>query len=134
MDMNAFNKPIIEEFRANAGEVKSFPAPLLILTTKGARTGQVRENPLVFLEDGDRYIIIASFAGNPKSPPWYHNLVAHPDVQIEIGAETIQMRATVLDEPERTELYTRMETQMPTFTEYRESTDRVIPVIALTPV
>lgn len=133
MDLQAFNRSIIEEFRANAGKVggQFAGAPLLLLTTTGAKSGAKRVNPLAYLADGDRYVIIASYAGADSNPPWYHNLVAHPDVTVEVGAETFAARAEVVREPERTRLYGKMEAVMPAFTEYRQKTKRTIPVIAL---
>lgn len=133
MDMQEFNKSIIEEFRANAGKVAQFQdAPLLLLHTVGAKSGQPRINPLVYLEDGERLVIVASFAGAANNPPWYHNLLANPDVSVELGEEQVSMRATVAEEPERTRLYDEMAAQMSAFTEYQAKTTRVIPVILLT--
>jgi deazaflavin-dependent oxidoreductase (nitroreductase family) len=133
MDLAAFNRSIIEEFRANAGKVggQFAGAPLLLLTTTGAKSGATRVNPLAYLADGDRYVIIASYAGADSNPPWYHNLVAHPVVTVEVGTETFEAHAEVLREPERTRLYGKMEAVMPAFTEYRQKTKRTIPVIAL---
>lgn len=134
MDTQAFNKTIIDEFRANKGVVggQFAGAPLLLLSTTGAKSGLARVNPLVYLVDGDRQIIIASFAGAPTSPPWYHNLLANPEVGVEMGRENFKASAGVLDEPERTELYAKMVEIMPVFSEYQSKTTRVIPVIALT--
>jgi len=135
MDMKDFNKSIIEEFRANNGVVggQFEGAPLLILTTKGARTGLVRENPLAYITDDGRYIVIASYAGGPRNPPWYYNLLANPEAAVEVGSERFNAKAEAVDEPERSRLYKAMEDKMPAFTEYRNKTSRVIPVIALTP-
>ena len=134
MDTQAFNKTIIDEFRANKGVVggQFASAPLLLLSTTGAKSGLARVNPLVYLVDGDRQIIIASFAGAPTSPPWYHNLLANPEVGVEMGSENFKASAGVLDEPERTELYAKMVETMPVFSEYQSKTTRVIPVVALT--
>lgn len=135
MDIQAFNRSIIEEFRANGGKVGApfAGAPLLLLHTVGAKSGRQRVNPLAYLEDRGRYVIIASYAGAPQNPPWYHNLLAAPDVSVEVGERTIAVRAAVVAEPERSRLYARMAETMPTFDEYRSKTSRVIPVIALTP-
>ena len=134
MDVKDFNKSIIDEFRANGGAVAGQFAsvPLLLLTTTGAKSGQSRTNPLAYLADGDRCIIIASYAGGPKNPPWYYNLAANADVTVEVGSETFAAQATVLDEPERTEMYNRVADAMPAFAEYQSKTTRLIPVIALT--
>lgn len=134
MDMQAFNKAIIDEFRANKGVVggQFAGASLLLLSTTGAKSGLPRVNPLAYLVDDDRHIIVASFAGAPTSPPWYHNLLANPEVGVEVGSEQFTAQAGVLDEPERTELYAKMVEIMPVFSEYQSKTTRVIPVIALT--
>ncbi len=134
MDMQEFNKSIIEEFRTNGGAVGGQFAgtPLLLLSTTGAKSGLARVNPLAYLIDGDRQIIIASFAGSPNNPPWYYNLLANPEVDVEVGSERFTARAEVLGEPERAELYVKMEELMPVFSEYQSKTTRVIPVVALT--
>ena len=108
--------------------------PLLLLTTKGTKSGVSRVNPLAYIRDGDRYVIIASFAGAPKSPPWYHNLVAHPNVHVEVGSQSFDARAEVVKEPERTALYSKVEAAMPVFSEYKKKTQRTIPIVALRPV
>jgi deazaflavin-dependent oxidoreductase (nitroreductase family) len=133
MEMQEFNKAIIEEFRANSGKVggQFAGAPLLLLTTTGAKTGKTRVNPLAYLKDGDRYVIIASYAGAPNNPPWYHNVLAHPNVTVEVGDEQFEARAEVVSEPQRTELYRKMASIMPPFAEYERKTTRTIPVIAL---
>jgi deazaflavin-dependent oxidoreductase (nitroreductase family) len=134
MDTQEFNRKVIEEFRANAGVMSGAMAdiPLLLLTTTGARSGLERVNPLAYLDNGDHYIIIASFAGAPNSPPWFHNLVANPDVGVAVGAEQFNARAEVVSEPERTELYAKVVEQMPVFGEYQERTERTIPLVRLT--
>ena len=133
MDMKEFNLSIIEEFRANAGKVGGpfEGAPLMLLETIGAKSGQTRTNPLAYIMDGDRMIIIASFAGAENSPPWFHNLLANPEVGVEVGAEKYRANAEVLGEPARTELYAKMVEVMPVFAEYQAKTERVIPVVAL---
>lgn len=133
MDMKEFNNGIIKDFRANGGKVggQFAGAPLLILTTKGAKSGVSRENPLAYLEDKGRYVIIASYAGAPTNPPWYYNLVANPTVTVEVGDQKFTARAEVVSEPDRTRLYQKMAAIMPTFSEYEKKTTRKIPVIAL---
>src|SRR6266850_2105339 len=128
-----FNKKIIEEFRANQGKVggQFADAPLLLLTTKGAKSGLSRTNPLAYLRDGDRYVVIASYAGAPTNPPWYYNLLANPKVRVEAGAESFDARAEVVKEPERSTLYQKMAAAMPVFSDYQRKTKRTIPVIAL---
>lgn len=134
--VNDWNKKIIEEFRANHGKVGgNFEGKtLLLLHTKGAKSGQERVNPVACFQDGDRYVVIASKAGAPTHPDWYYNVVANPLITVEVGAETLTVHAAVADEPERTRLYDKMVEVMPGFGEYREKTTRVIPVIVLTPV
>lgn len=133
--MSDFNKKVIEEFRANEGKVGGHfeGANLLILHTIGAKSGKERVNPLMYLPDDDRYVIIASKAGAPSNPDWYYNVVANPDVTIEVGTEELQAQASIADEPERSELYERMVAVAPGFDEYRQKTDRTIPVVILEP-
>jgi deazaflavin-dependent oxidoreductase (nitroreductase family) len=130
---NDWNKQVIEEFRANEGMVggRYENMTLLLIHTIGAKSGKPHLNPVAYMMDGDRYVVIASKRGAPTHPDWYHNLVAHPEVSIEVGAEKIRARAEVVPEPERSELYARMAAKYPAFAEYERKTDRIIPVIAL---
>ncbi len=132
--MSDWNEKIINEFRANGGKVGGYFAnnTLLLLHTTGAKSGKERVNPLVTFEDGERLVIVASKGGAPSHPDWYYNIVANPVVTVEYGTEEFQARATVTSEPERTELYERMENTFETFKEYKEKAGRVIPVITLT--
>ncbi len=132
--MTDWNKKVIEEFRANDGVVGGMFAgmDLLLLHTIGAKSGQPRLNPMAYTKDGDRYIVIASKGGAPSNPAWYYNLVANPDVTVEVGSETFAARATPADEPERTELYDKMASKYAAFAEYRDKTERTIPVVILT--
>jgi deazaflavin-dependent oxidoreductase (nitroreductase family) len=104
------------------------------LHTSGGKSGQSRINPLAYVPDGDRLVVIASKGGAPTNPDWYYNLLAHPLVKVEVGTSQFQARATVAAEPERTRLYDKMVAMMPAFDGYRLKTTRVIPVIILTPV
>jgi len=133
MDINEINRTVIEEFRANGGVVTGqFDGiPLLLLETTGARSGEKRVKPLAYFEDDGRLVIIASFAGAEKSPPWFFNLVKNPDVGVEVGKEQFGARARVTDEPERTELYAKMVAKVPVFADYEAKTERVIPVVVL---
>ena len=134
MDWNAWNKGIIDEFRANAGKVgETFEGkPMALITTTGAKTGATRVNPLIRLDDGGTVYVIASKGGAPDNPDWYYNLLANPEVTVETGTETFEARATTVeDEAERRRLYDRMITQMDSFAEYEKSTTRRIPVVAL---
>lgn len=129
------NKQVIEEFRANGGQVGGFftNRPLLLLHTTGAKSGLPRVNPLVYMADGDRWIIIASKGGSPTHPDWYYNLLATPNVSIEVGTEHVEVTAAVADEPERSQLYAKMAAQHHFFADYAQKVvTRVIPVIILT--
>ena len=128
-----FNQRIINEFRANAGVVGGYfeGRTLLLLHTLGAKSQQERVNPLVYIRDNDRFVIIASKGGADTHPDWYYNLLAHPQVTLEVGTETLQMQAIVAEEPERTLLYGKMEAVSPGFAEYRLKAKRTIPVVVL---
>ena len=130
-----FNAKIIDEFRANGGIVGGVfeGATLLLLHHTGAKSGTPRINPLVYMRDGDRYVIFASKAGAPDNPAWYHNLKAHPDVTIEVGTDTLEATATEAEGEERERLFRAQAERSPQFAEYEAKTDRVIPVIILTP-
>jgi deazaflavin-dependent oxidoreductase (nitroreductase family) len=132
--MHEFNQNLIKEFRANGGKVLSGPfvkAPLLLLTTTGAKSGKPFTTPLVYTKDGDRIVIIASKGGSPTHPAWFHNLKAHPTVTLEVGQEKFQARATITKDPERQRLFDAQAKVMPNFNEYQKATTRQIPVIAL---
>jgi len=130
------NKKIIDEFRANDGKVGGYfqGRPLLLLHTQGAKSGQERINPVAYVRDGDRFVVIASKGGAPTNPSWYHNIIANPLVTVEVGTEKFQAHAIVAEEPERTRLYNKMVEVMPGFDEYRRRTNRIIPVIILGPI
>lgn len=133
-DFNEWNKQIIAEFRANAGEVGGAfkGATVLLLHTTGAKSGTPRTNPLVYLPDGERWVIIASKGGAPKNPDWYYNLLAHPEIPIEVGTDTIDVEAKEVTGPERDELYARQVARFASFGNYEKATSRKIPVIRLT--
>ena len=103
----------------------------MLLTGTGAKTGLSRVNPLAFLADKNRHVIIASYAGGPTNPPWYHNLIANPEVYVEVDSDSFRAKAELASEPERSELYKKIADAMPAFAEYQTKTTRVIPVIAL---
>ena len=131
-----WNESIINEFRANSGKVGGPFAgrTLLLLHTVGAKSGQERINPVAYVTDGDRFVIIASKGGAPTNPDWYYNILAHPLVTVEVGTEQFQARAAIASEPERTRLYNKMVEMMPGFADYQRKTTRVIPVVTLTRV
>jgi deazaflavin-dependent oxidoreductase (nitroreductase family) len=135
-DRNDWNRKVIEEFRANGGNVEQFKGmSLLLLHHTGARSGRAYINPLAYLPDGKRMVVFASKAGADTNPDWYHNLVAHPDVKVEIGdGKLVDARAVVLQGEERDRIYGRQVERAPVFADYRAKTKRQIPVIALEPV
>jgi deazaflavin-dependent oxidoreductase (nitroreductase family) len=104
---------------------------VLLLHTVGARTGRPRVNPMMYMKDGDRFLVFASKAGAATNPDWYHNLKAHPDVRIEVGDETLDVRAEELTGRERDMFYERQATLYPGFADYQRNTTRTIPVIGL---
>jgi len=132
-EWNVKNQKIIDEFRASGGKLKWFGS-LLLLHTQGAKSGQERVNPVVYMQDGERWLIVASKGGAPTNPDWFYNIKANPNVTVEIGAETLPARANIIPEPERTRLYDKIANAMPSFAEYRSRTTRTIPIVALMPV
>ena len=135
-ERNNWNQTIIDEFRANDGKVggRFEGKTLLLLHTTGAKTGKKHVNPVAYVRDGEKYVVIASKGGAPDNPDWYYNIVAHPHLKVEVGTETFDVEAQVAEEPERTRLYNKMADMMDSFNDYRRKTDRVIPVFELTPV
>ncbi|HVT41383.1 MAG TPA: nitroreductase family deazaflavin-dependent oxidoreductase [Acidimicrobiales bacterium] len=131
--MSDFNQAIIEEFRANGGKVGGGfdGAPMVLLTTTGAKSGKTRVNPVVALVEGDHLYVFASKAGAPTNPDWYHNLVAHPVVGVEFGTEKFEADAVPVTGAERDRLYAAQVAVMPGFGEYEKATTRVIPVVEL---
>ena len=131
--MADWNKDTIDRFRAQGGKgVGPFGDKLLLLTTRGAKSGTVRTTPLVYHRDGDRYVIAASKGGAPSHPSWYHNLVKHPDAEIEVGTEKFKVRARPIAKgPERDRLYEAHGENFSAFRDYPKKTSRVIPVVVL---
>ena len=132
-DLNDWNTQIIEEFRANEGRVGgNFEgAPVLLLHTTGAKSGLERVNPMMYLEESGRIYVFASKAGADTNPDWYHNLVAKPEVSVELGTETFKANAVPLVGVERDRVYGEQASKYPGFAEYQEKTTRVIPVVEL---
>ena len=132
---NDFNKGLIQDLRAHGGRATSGPfagRELLILTTHGAKSGRTSENPLAFSEEGDHYVVVASKGGAPTNPGWYHNLLANPEVGVEVRGSSFRARASALTEGEDYErLYERHAERMPAFREYRRRSSRKIPVVIL---
>lgn len=135
-DANDWNTRIIEEFRANEGRVGGTfeGAPLLLLHTTGARSGQERVNPVMYQDLGDgRVAVFASKAGADTNPDWYHNVTANPQVTAEIGTETRQFTARTADDDEREPIWSAQKRDYPGFAEYETNTTRQIPVVILDP-
>ena len=133
-EQNERNRAVIEQFRTNGGKTAGQYATstLLLLTTIGAKSGQKRTNPLAYLAEGDRLYIFASHGGSPTNPDWYHNLVKHPEVHVEVGTDAFDAIATVITGGERDRIYARQAALRPNFGEYQQKTQRTIPVVALT--
>ena len=129
----SFNESLIAEFRANGGQLSGelARARFLLLTTKGAKSGKERVSPLAYIALDGRILIIASMGGAPTSPAWYHNLVANPEVAVELGEERYTATAIVTEGADRDDLFTRVCAKIRTFAEYEERTTRTIPVVEL---
>jgi deazaflavin-dependent oxidoreductase (nitroreductase family) len=134
--MADWNQGIIDEFRTNQGKVGGpfRGMTLLLLHHKGARTGTERVNPLAYRKDGDRLVVFASKGGAPSNPDWYHNLMANPDATVEVGADTVRVRAHRAEDDERERIWTAQKREFPGFADYERKTSRQIPVIILEPV
>ncbi|SEP67106.1 deazaflavin-dependent oxidoreductase, nitroreductase family [Devosia sp. YR412] len=140
--MSDFNDQVIADFNSKGGKPGGYfeNAPVLLLHSIGAKTGLERTQPLMFLHEDDKgpYYVFASYAGGPKDPAWYHNVVANPELDISVGDGTtitrLPVRARVLDGEERDTIYARQASLFPQFADYKEKTSRdVIPVIELSP-
>ncbi len=131
--MSEFNRKVIEEFRANDGKVGGpfEGAPVLLLTSTGAKSGERRTTPVVYQPDGDRMVIFASKAGAPENPAWFHNLRANPSATVEVGSDTVEVQAVVTEGDERERLFSKQKQLMPQFADYEQKTTRQIPVVAL---
>jgi deazaflavin-dependent oxidoreductase (nitroreductase family) len=131
--MNEFNRKVIDEFRSNNGQVggQFKGMPIMLLTTTGAKTGKSFTKPLAYTTDGNRIVLIASFAGSPHHPAWFVNLEKNPDVTVEIGNDRYQARAIVATGAERQRLFDAQAAKMPIFNDYQKKTSREIPVVVL---
>jgi deazaflavin-dependent oxidoreductase (nitroreductase family) len=132
-----FNKNLIADLRANQGQATSGPfrgGSVLILTTTGAKSGETRENPLAYTRTGDDYVVIASKGGAPTHPAWFHNLLANPEVKVEVLGKTIPVRARVAEGEEHQRLYDAQAAVMPGFADYQRKTTRKIPVVVFEPL
>ncbi len=134
-DVNEMNRDVVAQFRANEGkavEGRFVGTDLLLLHHKGAKSGEWRVNPLMYLKDGDRYVIFASRNGGPKSPDWYHNLVANADVEVEVGTEKFTAEAVVTSGAERQRVWAQCVAQRPFLTDHAaRAHPREIPVVYL---
>jgi deazaflavin-dependent oxidoreductase (nitroreductase family) len=130
-----FNRAIIDEFRANDGKVGGpfEGAPVLLLTATGAKSGERRTTPVMYLPDGERMVIFASKGGAPTNPGWYHNLRANPSATVEVGSDTVEVQAVVTEGDERERLFRKQAELYPQFADYQQKTTRQIPVVALQP-
>lgn len=130
---NSWNESIINDFREHGGETNGpFKGrPLLLLTAKGSKSGKETTSPLMYNTDGDRLLVFASKGGAPSNPDWYYNVIANPEVTVELGAEKFQARAVVVTGDERDRLYAMHSAQFPQFAEYQSKVERKIPVVAL---
>lgn len=131
--INDWDRQIIEEFRANGGSVggQFTGVPLLLLTTTGAKSGQQRTRPLAYLPEGGRIYIFAGNRGTPTNPAWYHNLVAHPDVTVELGPEKFEARATVVESEEWDRLGSIQLQKLPGLASLQAKITRKVPVVLL---
>ena len=118
--MSDWNTQIIEEFRANGGKVggQFEGAPLLLLHSTGAKSGQARINPMMYLADGDNFVVFASKAGAPTNPDWYHNLAANPRASVEVDDRTVGVDARVAEGDDRERLWSLQKELYPGFAEY----------------
>jgi deazaflavin-dependent oxidoreductase (nitroreductase family) len=127
-----WNRSVIDEFRANGGRVAAFARqPLLLLHHRGARTGTERVNPLAYLELDDGYAIFGSKGGAPTNPDWVYNVLANPDATVEVGTETVPVRAHLASGTERKTIWEEQKRRNSAFAEYERKTSREIPVIVL---
>jgi deazaflavin-dependent oxidoreductase (nitroreductase family) len=133
-EWESYNEGVVEDFRAHQGQLtrgRFAGRRLLLLTTIGAKSGQERVAPLAFTRDGEDYVVIASKGGSPRSPDWYHNLVANSEVTVEVGPERFRATARVATGDERDRLFAAQAALMPNFAEYQRMTEREIPVVVL---
>jgi deazaflavin-dependent oxidoreductase (nitroreductase family) len=130
-----YNSAIIAEFRANGGKVGgNFKgAPLLLLHSTGARSGQERVNPMMYQAVDGGFAVFASKGGAPDNPDWYYNLLANPEASVEIGTETFLVKARELHDEERSVVWEEQKRRYPGFADYERKSSRTIPVILLEP-
>lgn len=134
IDQKAYNSQLVEQFRASREKdpVPMNGRPLLLLTTVGAKTGHRHTAPMMVIPDGDRFLVVASNAGAPSDPQWYRNLIAHPEVTVEVGKETFEAVATVAEGEERRRLWAKVLEAGPFFADHQAKITRQIPIVILT--
>jgi deazaflavin-dependent oxidoreductase (nitroreductase family) len=131
----AYNEAVIEQFRANHGQLEGRDGmDMLLLTTTGAKTKAARVSPLVYTTDGEAFIVCASDGGAAHNPSWYYNLLAEPQATIEVADRALEVRARVVDEAERERLLARPLRQSEVCKEHQATTSRLIPLVALEPI
>ena len=136
IDRSLFGEEHVRRYRETDGEVGYLwnGAPILLLTTKGRRTGEPRTTPLIFGRSGDAYVIVASKGGAPEHPGWYRNIERDPEVELQVKAEHVRGRARVAEGEERERLWRALAEIWPAYDEYATRTDRVIPVVVVDPL
>ena len=135
-DPEAFENGVIADMRANGGRVTSGPLaghPLLVMTSRGARTGEPRRSILTWSRDGEDYIVAGTASGSPKTPGWIYNVTTNPEVDLEVDGRRITATAQVVDESARERLWQHHVERLPWFADYPKQSGRVIPVVRLTP-
>ncbi|GAA3987057.1 nitroreductase family deazaflavin-dependent oxidoreductase [Allokutzneria multivorans] len=132
-DSRSYNEKVIDEFRSNGGVMSGnyADAPLLLLTTVGARSGQERTSPVLYLADGERFVVFASNGGDARHPAWYHNLVANGRAVVEVGAQRFEAAVEFTSGAERDELFAKQVAVNSAFGDFQRRTSRTIPVVAL---
>jgi deazaflavin-dependent nitroreductase family protein len=131
---NLFGDEHVRRYRETGGEVGQIwreGSTVLLLTTTGRRSGELRTTPLIYAEDGDRYVIVASKGGSPEHPGWYRNLTKTPNVELQVGNEVFAARARTESGEERERLWRKANEVWPHYNEYARKTDREIPVVVL---
>jgi len=133
IDLNLFGDAHVRRYEETDGAEGYIwnGAPILVLTTKGAKTGKTRKHALIFGEHDGRYLVVASKGGAPEHPQWYDNLVAHPDVQVQVKGDRFDAAARTASADERPELWPTMAAIWPSYDDYQAATDREIPVVVL---
>jgi deazaflavin-dependent oxidoreductase (nitroreductase family) len=135
-EASSFEDQLIADMRAHDGAVTSGPLaghPLVVMTSRGARSGSERRAILTYSRDGDAYVVAGTSGGSPTDPAWLHNLAADPEVGIETGNRTFQATATRAEGEERDRLWQQHVEALPWFADYPAQTGRVIPMFRLTP-